>query len=170
MPKKLAEYKKKRKFEITPEPKAKVAAKKKNEPIFVIQKHDARALHFDVRLEVSGVMPSWAVPKGPSKDPKVLRLAVKVEDHPLAYAKFKGKIPKGQYGAGTVEIWDHGTYENLREQKPDPKKRVPMKKAIKDGLVEVRLHGTKLKGSWALFRTSPAGAKEQWMMKKMVGK
>ena len=111
-------------------------------PVFVIQKHDASSLHYDFRLEVDGVMASWAVPKGPSLDPADKRLAMAVEDHPMSWNQFEGRIPKGTYGAGAVIVWDRGTYENLREE--------PMAEALENGRLTFRLEGEKLRGAWSL--------------------
>ncbi len=119
-------------------------------PIFVIQKHRARTLHYDLRLEMDGVLKSWAVPKEPSMEPGVKRLAIQVEDHPLEYARFEGRIPEGHYGAGTVEIWDEGTYELLHRQ---------------DDLIVFNLHGRKLKGTFALVRTK-WGKGNHWLLMK----
>src|SRR2546422_10133897 len=116
MAQKLSEYKRKRDPKQTPEPFGMKQGKTK-EPIFVVQRHDARRLHYDFRLEKDGALASWAVPKGVPLEPGEQHLAVHVEDHPLEYATFEGEIPKGQYGAGTVEIWDSGTYELLEEKK-----------------------------------------------------
>lgn len=127
-------------------------------PRFVIQKHDASTLHYDFRLEVDGTLRSWAVPKGPSTDPRVKRLAVEVEDHPLDYADFEGVIAKGNYGAGSVIVWDRGTYRNLDEEHT-------MAEAIAAGHVKVWLEGEKLNGGWTLQRTR-GGAKPQWLMIK----
>ena len=155
----LKDYKKKRDFAETPEPKGKVRAKKKTEPIFVVQKHHARALHYDFRLEVDGTLKSWAVPKGPPEATGEKRLAVMVEDHPLEYAKFEGEIPEGHYGAGTVEIWDKGTYRNIKDYS--------IGSSITKGQIEVELKGKKLKGPYALVRTRMGGKDKNWLMIKM---
>src|SRR5215813_6807841 len=159
----LVEYKQKRHFEVTPEPGARIAKSDRN-PIFVVQEHHASRLHYDFRLEADGVLKSWAVPKKPSTDPAVKRLAVQVEDHPLGYANFSGEIPEGEYGAGTVKIWDRGTYENLLEKKPQ---RRSLTEAIADGHVEISLHGRKLSGEFALVRTRVRGNKADWLLIKM---
>ena len=125
---------------------------------FVIQKHRATTLHYDFRLEVEGTLKSWAVPKGPSTDPSEKRLAVQVEDHALQYADFEGRIAKGNYGAGTVTIWDRGTYRNLDEQHS-------MAEAIETGHVKFWLEGERLHGGWTLQRTS-GGSKPQWLLIK----
>ncbi len=127
-------------------------------PRFVIQKHAASSLHYDFRLEVDGTLRSWAVPKGPSTDPRVKRLAVEVEDHPLEYADFEGRIGSGNYGAGAVIVWDAGTYRNLDEDRS-------MAEAIDAGHVKFWLDGEKLTGGWTLQRTD-AGAKPQWLLIK----
>lgn len=157
----LTTYKKKRDFTITPEPSGK-RKKKTKEPIFVIQKHAASHLHYDFRLEIDGVLVSWAVPKGPSTDPAVKHLAVMTEDHPLDYATFEGVIPQGQYGGGTVMVWDIGTYENLKEQYG-----ISMAQAVKDGKIELELHGKKLQGSYALIRTKLHNDERNWLFFKM---
>jgi DNA ligase D-like protein (predicted 3'-phosphoesterase) len=133
-------------------------------PIFVIQKHAASALHYDLRLEVDGVLKSWAVPRGPSTDPRQRRLAIPTEDHPLAYAGFEGVIPAGEYGAGTVLVWDTGTYRNLRAEKEDD--LASMERALAEGRVEVWLEGKKLKGGYALIRTGK-GDEARWLLVKM---
>jgi DNA ligase D-like protein (predicted 3'-phosphoesterase) len=165
MPKKdpLQDYKKKRDFKKTTEPSGK-KSKKSDKPIFVIQKHDARNLHYDLRLEVDGVLKSWAVPKGPSTDPKEKRLAVPTEDHPMDYAEFEGVIPEGEYGGGTVMVWDKGTYRNLRGEKDDNKK--DMSESLEDGKVEFWLEGEKLQGGYVLIRTGK-GKNVRWLLKKM---
>jgi bifunctional non-homologous end joining protein LigD len=139
----LAEYNRKRRFDVTPEPRG--GAKRGGGPrrAFVVQKHRASALHYDVRLEHNGVMLSWAVPKGPSPDPTVKRLAMPTEPHPLEYNDFEGVIPEGEYGGGTVMIWDRGTWE---PEVPD------VDRALAKGDLKFTLHGRKLKGSWVLVR------------------
>jgi DNA ligase D-like protein (predicted 3'-phosphoesterase) len=127
-------------------------------PRFVIHKHDATSLHYDLRLEVDGTLRSWAVPKGPSTDPATKRLAVEVEDHPLDYADFEGVIGSGNYGSGAVIVWDAGTYRNLDEQRT-------MAQALEAGHAKVWLAGEKLHGGWTLQRTG-GGAKPQWLLIK----
>lgn len=148
----LAEYKKKRDFRKTPEPKGEV--KKSGSNVFVVQKHDASHLHYDLRLEVDGVLKSWAVPKGPSMNPEVKRLAIETEDHPVSYASFEGVIPEG-YGAGTVMIWDNGDYENNSD--------LPMKKSFEKGHLSFSLKGSKLKGEFTLIKTK---RENQWLLIK----
>jgi DNA ligase D-like protein (predicted 3'-phosphoesterase) len=160
----LKEYREKRTLENSPEPAGKGKRKKPRKPIFVIQKHDASSLHYDFRLEVDGVLKSWAIPKGPSTDPREKRLAARTEDHPLEYADFEGVIPEGQYGAGTVLVWDTGTYRNLREEKKDD--GTSMEDSLEDGKVEVWLEGKKLKGGYVLIHAKQGG-KKNWLFKKM---
>jgi DNA ligase D-like protein (predicted 3'-phosphoesterase) len=156
----LEGYRKKRDLRKTPEPSG--GSGPSDEPIFVIQKHDASNLHYDFRLEVGGVLKSFAVPKGPSTDPRERRLAIQTEDHPLKYADFEGVIPEEEYGGGTVMVWDKGTYRNLKEEDGE---EVPMEKTFENGHVNVWLDGEKIKGGYALVRTG--GKKEQWLMIKM---
>jgi len=158
----LKEYEDKRDFRRTSEPSAgeRQAA---GEAIFVVQKHAARTLHYDFRLEVDGVLKSWAVPKGPSANPRERRLAVPTEDHPMDYADFEGVIPEGEYGAGAVLVWDHGTYRNLRAEDDEP---VSMAEALQDGHVAVWLEGEKLRGGYALIRTGK-GDDNRWLLIKM---
>jgi bifunctional non-homologous end joining protein LigD len=146
---KLSEYKRKRDPKKTSEPFGGKKGKA-DEPIFVVQRHDARRLHYDFRLEKDGALASWAVPKGVPLDPGQQHLAVHVEDHPLDYATFAGKIPKGQYGAGTVEIWDHGTYELLEEKD--------------NGGLTVLLKGKKLQGTWSLVPAHLSGDEKNWLI------
>lgn len=162
----LAEYESKRRFGVTPEPpppgslqtRAAEENKTATSLAFVVQKHDARRLHYDMRLEIDGAMASWAVPKGPSYDPAVRRLAVRTEDHPMEYNAFEGRIPDGEYGAGDVLIWDRGTYETV-----PPGQERPM---LDKGHLQVRLLGDKLVGQWHLVRTGGRDSKAQWLLFK----
>src|SRR5712692_8306330 len=144
----LEEYKRKRDFTKSPEPPPKVPKKKGRERFFCVQKHLASHLHYDLRLEHNGVLLSWAVPKGPSLDPKTKRLAMHVEDHPVGYGEFEGVIPEG-YGAGIVMLWDRGTWTPEVDD---------VEAALKKGDLKFTLNGYKLKGSWVLVRTSGYGA------------
>ncbi|MGE3611046.1 MAG: DNA polymerase ligase N-terminal domain-containing protein [Bacteriovoracaceae bacterium] len=155
----LKDYKKKRDFKKSTEPSGIKKRSRKKKLIFVVQEHHARNLHYDFRLEIDGVLKSWAIPKGPSLDPKDKRLAVQTEDHPLDYAKFAGTIPKGEYGAGKVLIWDHGTWESEEDDTEE---------ALKKGHLEFSLNGRRLKGKWILVRTH-YGEKEtdnNWLLIK----
>src|ERR1700680_98368 len=157
----LEDYCLKRKFTETPEPAGRPRRNSKR-PIFVVQKHAASRLHYDVRLAINGVLVSWAVPKGPSMNPAEKRLAVRTEDHPLEYARFEGVIPEGQYGAGTVMVWDTGTYEPKDDVSPDEQ--------LARGKIDVVLHGTKLRGGFTLVRVEKRLAgpsqKENWILIK----
>jgi bifunctional non-homologous end joining protein LigD len=160
----LEEYKAKRNFRKTPEPGPR-PGRGHRQPIFVIQEHHASHLHYDFRLEADGMLKSWAVPKQPSLDPAEKRLAVRVEDHPLGYATFEGRFPEGQYGAGDVHVWDHGTYENLLADKAQPQ---TVTEGIDAGRLEFVLHGEKLRGRFALIRMRGRGrGKEHWLLIKM---
>ena len=159
----LETYRKKRDFRSTREPGGE-NGRSTGEPVFVIQKHDASRLHYDFRLEVDGVLKSWAVPKGPSTDTREKRLAVPTEDHPLEYAEFEGVIPEGNYGAGKVLVWDRGSYRNLRAEKEDD--GLSMEASLEDGKLEVWLEGQKLKGGWALIRMDIRDD-ERWLLIKM---
>jgi DNA ligase D-like protein (predicted 3'-phosphoesterase) len=165
----LARYRRRRDFRRTSEPAGRRRRRRRSrgsaerEPHFVIQKHDASRLHYDVRLEADGVLKSWAVPKGPSTDPRDRQLAVPTEDHPLDYEDFEGVIPEGQYGAGTVLVWDAGTYRNISEHRGDP---VPVADAIRRGHLAVWLDGHKLRGGYAFTRIR-GGKDEAWLMVKM---
>ena len=148
---KLDRYHAKRDFSRTGEPAGGTNARhRRDDPHFVIQHHLATADHYDVRLEIDGVLVSWAVPKGPSTDPRERRLAKRTEDHPLDYEDFEGVIGRGQYGGGTVQVWDNGTYRNLTERDGDP---VAAGDALTDGHLTVELAGHKLTGAWTFLRT-----------------
>ena len=154
----LAQYKKKRSFKKTPEPEGKKRSSSKSKLRFVVQKHDATRLHYDFRLEMEGVLKSWAVPKGPSLNPDDKRLAMMVEDHPYDYRTFEGTIPAGNYGAGTVMVWDEGTYEALGFDKESSKNQEKiLLTELKKGDVKIVLHGEKLKGAFGLVRMHKGG-------------
>ena len=146
----LSLYNKKRHFDKTPEPKGKERHSKKSLK-FVVQKHDASHLHYDFRLEMDGVLKSWAIPKGPSLNPADKRLAMMVEDHPYDYKDFAGVIPEGNYGAGIVEIWDKGTYSDL-ENSDEKTAEKNLLKQLKSGSIKIRMFGKKLKGEFALVK------------------
>jgi bifunctional non-homologous end joining protein LigD len=161
----LAEYRRKRDFSRTREPTG-GTRKKSPRLAYVIQKHAASRLHYDLRLELEGVMKSWAVPKGPSLDPAVKRLAIHVEDHPIEYNQFEGTIPAGEYGGGTVMIWDYGTYTAAKDEE-DPE--AALRAGYRKGDFKFVLKGKRLKGSWVLVRTKGRGERSrqgQWLLIK----
>ena len=147
----LEEYEKKRHFEKISEPSAHGFQESSEKPIFVVQRHDARNLHYDFRLEMDGVLKSWAVPKQPPKEVGTKRLAIQTEDHPLGYASFEGEIPAGEYGAGKVEIWDKGTFELWKREEKE---------------IVVTLHGEELKGDYVLIRTKYGKEGKGWLFFK----
>ena len=153
----LKTYREKRDFSLTSEPSGEGIST--GERIFVVQEHSSRNLHYDLRLEVDGVLKSWAVPKGPSLDPRDKRLAIQTEDHPLEYALFEGTIPQGQYGAGTVVVWDTGPYRNMTQKDGQ---EISMGEALHSGHAAFWLEGKRLKGGYALTRT-----KRGWILVKM---
>lgn len=159
----LAQYRRKRDFKRTPEP-AGERRKASRFPRFVVQKHAATRLHYDFRLEVGGVLKSWAVPKGPSLDPKARRLAIPTEDHPMEYAGFEGFIPLGEYGGGAVIVWDRGFYVNVTQKNSKP---LPMEAALRRGHAKFWLEGEKLKGGFTLTRMGRAGGKLSWILVKL---
>jgi bifunctional non-homologous end joining protein LigD len=155
----LTEYRRKRRFAVTPEPRGSAPRRRTKALRFVVQKHRATALHYDFRLEWKGVLLSWAVPKGPSLDPANKRLAMQTEDHPLEYATFEGIIPEGEYGGGTVMVWDQGTWE------PDA---ADVDAALRKGELKFQLDGEKLHGSFVLVRTRPrpGSSRPAWLLIK----
>ncbi len=160
----LAEYRRKRDFTKTAEPNGAKAPVSRKTLAFVIQKHAASHLHFDLRLELDGVMKSWAVPKGPSLDPGVKRLAMQVEDHPVEYNTFEGIIPEGAYGGGTVMLWDRGTY-TYWEKDPHPVER--LREGYARGDLKFELRGKRLRGTWVLVRLRRGDPeKPQWLLIK----
>jgi bifunctional non-homologous end joining protein LigD len=161
----LTDYRRKRDFRRTAEPAGHAAERGPDgDLVFVIQKHAASHLHFDLRLELDGVMKSWAVPRGPSLDPSVKRLAVQVEDHPMEYNSFEGTIPKSEYGGGTVMLWDHGTY-SPDEPRRGECARAAVRRGLRAGKLSFSLSGKRLRGSFALVRTHE-GAKPKWLFFK----
>src|SRR3712207_6573446 len=160
MAKLLAEYNAKRDFKKTPEPKGKPA--KGSGFGFMVQKHDATRLHYDFRLELDGVLKSWAVTRGPSLNPADKRLAVRTEDHPLSYATFEGTIPLGEYGGGTVMLWDRGVW--IPHPGKDPRK------TLEEGHLHFTLEGERMKGEWVMFRLKgrPRDRTENWILKKVT--
>lgn len=163
----LTEYRRKRDFRKTAEPEGGAQPKKQLRKLeFVIQKHAASHLHFDLRLELDGVMKSWAVPKGPAPDPSIKRLAMQVEDHPIEYNTFEGTIPQGEYGGGTVMLWDRGWYEAEKGGGEDG-----VRAGYRKGDLKVVFHGKRMKGSWVLVRTrgwgsGGSGGKPSWLLIK----
>ncbi len=160
----LEDYNKKRNFKETSEPEGKEKESSKRLK-FVIQRHAASRLHYDFRLEMDGVLKSWAVPKGPSLNPSDKRLAMMVEDHPFAYRTFEGSIPKGNYGAGEVEIWDEGTYEPIEKMK-DKSDDLVMRAELHKQSLKFILHGKKLKGEFALVKIKNPKEDNAWLLIK----
>lgn len=159
----LDEYRTRRRNSRTDEPSGSPRQHRNEEPVFVVQRHDASQLHFDFRLEIDGVLVSWAVPKGPSLDPSDKRLAHRTEDHPLDYVDYEGRIEEG-YGAGTVIVWDTGRFDNLTEHDGEP---VPAGEALAAGHLKVDLHGEKLSGGFALTHTKMGGDESNWLLVKV---
>jgi DNA ligase D-like protein (predicted 3'-phosphoesterase) len=157
----LSPYQKRRDFSKTPEPDDKRKNKTSSRTAFVIQKHQASHLHFDFRIEIKGVLKSWAIPKGPSVTPKDKRLAILTEDHPKQYGNFEGVIPEGEYGAGVVMLWDKGTYKNTK--KDSSGKIIPIETCFLKGRIEICLKGKRLKGGYALIRFRG----NNWLLVKM---
>jgi DNA ligase D-like protein (predicted 3'-phosphoesterase) len=160
----LRDYLQKRDFDRTPEPRGDDRAPSASDPVFVIQEHRASSHHFDVRVQVGDVLKSWAVPKGPSTDPRERRLAIPTEDHPLEYAEFEGVIPEDEYGGGTVLVWDAGPFTNLKTD--DDGEPVPLERQLADGEMTLWLHGEKIRGGYAFIRIG-GGDDERWLLIKM---
>ncbi|HEX8705854.1 MAG TPA: DNA ligase D [Myxococcaceae bacterium] len=160
-PRSLTTYRAKRDFQKTSEPSPDVPLERQGEqPLFVVHKHDATRMHYDLRLEIDGALASWAIPKGPSYDPKQKRLAVQTEDHPMSYAEFEGRIPDEEYGGGDSLLWDRGTFDTVPPGKGHEQRE--------KGHLVVELNGEKLKGRWHLIRTRPQGSKSQWLCFKAI--
>ena len=168
---KLSEYERKRDFSKTVEPSGKgrkrgmaKPAPKRRHPRFAIQKHSATSLHYDLRLEIGDTLASWAVPKGPSLDPRDKRLAMRTEDHPMEYLSWEGVIPKGEYGGGEMIVWDRGVYENISKTRSG--RAMELEEALEKGDLKLFLLGEKIRGAYALVRTSDPGDREQWLLIK----
>jgi DNA ligase D-like protein (predicted 3'-phosphoesterase) len=168
MPRSLDEYERKRDFSKTREPSGKGTRRKgrarRKHPRFSFQKHSATSEHYDLRLEVDGVLASWAIPKGPSLDPRDKRLAMRTEDHPMQYLEWEGVIAEGSYGAGPMIVWDRGVFQNISETRSGQPMELP--EAIEKGDVKIFMLGEKIKGAYALVRTGPAGDREKWLFIK----
>ncbi|MBT2541583.1 3'-phosphoesterase [Streptomyces sp. ISL-44] len=164
----LARYHRRRDFSKTAEPEGQLDELPDELPSYVVQIHDARSMHFDFRLEADGVLKSFAVPKGPSNDPHDKRFATPTEDHPLAYRDFEGTIPEGQYGGGTVIVWDQGTYRNATTGRDG--REIPLSEALEQGHASFRLDGRKLHGGYSLtrIRDTREGGKEAWLLVKQA--
>lgn len=162
----LKSYRGKRDFDRSPEPSGEGRGSKSARERFVIQKHDSSSIHYDFRLETEGVLASWAVPRGPSTDPREKRLAIRTEDHPRDYIDFEGVIPEDEYGAGAVMVWDAGPYRNLAEPDVEGGDPPSVARQIEEGRVKVWLEGEKIAGGYALVRTRGSGD-EQWLLIKM---
>jgi DNA ligase D-like protein (predicted 3'-phosphoesterase) len=169
MARSLKEYERKRDFSKTKEPSGRGKGKRKTKarrrhPRFSFQKHSATSEHYDLRLEVDGVLASWAIPKGPSLDPRDKRLAMRTEDHPLEYLEWEGVIAEGEYGAGPMIVWDRGVFQNISEtRRGEP---MELAEAIEKGDVKIFVLGEKIQGAYALVRTGPAGDREKWLLIK----
>jgi DNA ligase D-like protein (predicted 3'-phosphoesterase) len=165
----LTEYERKRDFSKTKEPSGKPKGKRKararrRHPRFAFQKHSATSEHYDLRLEVDGVLASWAVPRGPSLDPRDKRLAMRTEDHPLEYLEWEGVIAEGEYGAGPMIVWDRGVFQNISETRHG--EPMELAEAIEKGDVKLFMLGEKIKGAYALVRTGPPSDREKWLLIK----
>lgn len=161
-------YNDKRNFNRTNEPKDTGSRKRSEKPIFVVQKHDASNLHYDFRVEVDGVLKSWSVPKGPNTSSLVKRMAIPTEDHPMSYADFEGVIIQGEYGGGTVMIWDKGTVESIRTSEDGTP--VSLEESYEAGSMEIELHGKKLRGGYNLIRMKGGKMRGNWLLVKREDK
>ncbi len=164
----MSTYNKKRDFNKTGEPKHSGSGKKNTQSIFVVQKHNATNLHYDFRLEIDDTLKSWSIPKGPSTNPTIKRMAIPTEDHPIAYADFEGTIPKGEYGGGTVMIWDKGTIASIKEDENG--NLISLEKSFLMGSIEIILKGQKLKGAYNLVKMKGGKMQGNWLLLKQDDK